>query len=71
MKKTHFSENDRQNDSPIPSRTVVSLTSASFAVENDLRNRNDAFLLIFTMGIPSYSHNSSKFINFVVANRNI
>ena len=32
---------------PNPSRTVVSLISASFAVENDFRNRSDAFLLNF------------------------
>ena len=47
MKMHFYLKNGHENDNPIPSRTVVSLTSASFAVENDLRNRNDAFLFNF------------------------
>ena len=36
-----------KNEYPNPSISVVSLISTSFAVENDLRNRSDAFLLNF------------------------
>ena len=45
-----------KNEYPNPSISVVSLISTSFAVENDLRNRSDAFLLNFYIFIIFWSN---------------